>query len=275
MRMGSNAPSAAAPSGACSVIKGLSHPPAVGRARVTTRCAPGPLLPRLGHGRPPSCSCGVAVPRARPQLHTLRQRLQTHLNATAPTDVMVGTACEADELYHHAGEKSPPHRAPSDPPRRRANQRKGHGTDATDRPPIIRVIARETGEPRLWGCDHADMRPCTDLSAENVPAGRTRLYPDEWQRYRGSPSSHATVGHGGHEGARDDAGDGHREVHGHTCEGAGAALRTYLRAFRGVHKPSVPLYRATYEARVNAKRVTPDLIRRLCVGDLSMHTGYT
>jgi transposase-like protein len=66
-----------------------------------------------------------------------------------------------------------------------------------------------------------------------------------------------------------------REIHGHTCEGTGAALRTDLRAFRGVHKPSVPLYRATYEAGVNAKRVTPDLIRRLCVGDLSGHTGYT
>jgi hypothetical protein len=31
------------------------------------------------------------------QLHTLRQRLQAHLNATAPTGVMPGTACEADE----------------------------------------------------------------------------------------------------------------------------------------------------------------------------------
>jgi hypothetical protein len=36
--------------------------------------------------------------------------------------------------------------------------------------------------------------------------------------------------------ARDDNSDGQREVHCNTCEGAGAALRTYLRAFRGVHK---------------------------------------
>jgi transposase-like protein len=42
---------------------------------------------------------------SRKQLHTLRQRIQTRLNATAPTDVMVGTAFEADELYHNAGEK--------------------------------------------------------------------------------------------------------------------------------------------------------------------------
>jgi len=83
------------------------------------------------------------------------------------------------------------------------------------------------------------------------------------------------VCHGVHEWARDDEGDGSREGHGHTCEGAGAALRTDLRAFLGVHKPYVHLYRPTYEAMVNAKRVTPDLIRRMGVGDLSVHAGYT
>jgi transposase-like protein len=42
---------------------------------------------------------------SRKQLHTLRQRLQANLNATAPTGVMPGTAFEADELYQNAGEK--------------------------------------------------------------------------------------------------------------------------------------------------------------------------
>jgi transposase-like protein len=57
---------------------------------------------------------------SRKQLHTLRQRIQTNLNDTAPTDVMIGTAFEADELYQNAGEKkhapSRPHR--SAPPTR-------------------------------------------------------------------------------------------------------------------------------------------------------------
>src|SRR5918999_4525295 len=52
---------------------------------------------------------------SRKQLHTLRQRIQANLNATAPTDVMTGTAFEADELYQNAGEKkhppSRPHRS--------------------------------------------------------------------------------------------------------------------------------------------------------------------
>jgi transposase-like protein len=42
---------------------------------------------------------------SRKQLHTLRQRIQGNLNETAPLDVMQGTAFEADELYHNAGEK--------------------------------------------------------------------------------------------------------------------------------------------------------------------------
>jgi len=62
------------------------------------------------------------------------QRIQTHLHDTPPTDVMVGTAFEADELSHNAGKKGTPARDPLDPLRRRANQRKGHGTHANDCP---------------------------------------------------------------------------------------------------------------------------------------------
>jgi transposase len=173
------------------------------------------------------------------------------------------------------GKKSTPHRDPADPPRRRANKRKGHGTYANDRPPIISIISRETGEQRFWVGDHADRRTCHGLILENLPTGSTQLYTDEWQSYRGSHPAHATVRHGVYEWAREDNGDGRREVHCHSCEGAGAALRTYLRAFRGVHKQYLHRYVATYEAMVNAKRITPELIRRMCLGNLSGHSGYT
>jgi hypothetical protein len=49
---------------------------------------------------------------SRKQLHTLRQRVQTNLNSTAPAEVMAGTTFEADELYQNAGEKK---HAPSRP----------------------------------------------------------------------------------------------------------------------------------------------------------------
>jgi transposase-like protein len=42
---------------------------------------------------------------SRKQMHTLRQRVQTNVNDTAPTDLMEGTVFEADELYQNAGEK--------------------------------------------------------------------------------------------------------------------------------------------------------------------------
>jgi transposase-like protein len=49
---------------------------------------------------------------SRNQLHTLRQRIQATINETAPTDVMSGTAFEADALDQTAGEKK---HAPSCP----------------------------------------------------------------------------------------------------------------------------------------------------------------
>ena len=80
---------------------------------------------------------------------------------------------------------------------------------------------------------------------------------------------------GDHASREPTADDGRREVHSNSCEGAGAALRTYLRTFRGVHKQYLHLYVATYEAMVNTKRVTSHLIRRMCMAELSVHSGYT
>jgi transposase-like protein len=42
---------------------------------------------------------------SRQTVHTLRHRLQTNLNDSAPTAPMDGTIFEVDELYHNAGEK--------------------------------------------------------------------------------------------------------------------------------------------------------------------------
>jgi transposase-like protein len=62
---------------------------------------------------------------SRKPLHTLRQRVPTHLHETAPTAVLRGTACEADERYQHAGEKQhPPSRSSrsATPPRQQAQR---------------------------------------------------------------------------------------------------------------------------------------------------------
>src|SRR5205807_5697932 len=47
------------------------------------------------------------------------------------------------------GKKSDPHLNPADPPRRRANKQRGHGTYANDRPPIVGTVGRDSGKVRL------------------------------------------------------------------------------------------------------------------------------
>jgi hypothetical protein len=131
------------------------------------------------------------------------------------------------------------------------------------------------GEQCFRGCDHADTRTCVALIAENVPPGNHAALYRRVAELSGSPPAHTTVYHGMHGWARDDDGDGRREAHCNACEGAEAALRTYLLVFRGVRQQYLHLYVATYEAMASAKRVTPDLIRRMCVGNLSAYTGYT
>jgi len=171
------------------------------------------------------------------------------------------------------GKKSTPHRQPEDPPRRRANKRKGHGTYQTDRPPIFSIVERESGTVRFFVRERSDAETCLGVIETTVPAGAAILYTDDWSGYHGVESeldtAHASVRHGRdevgeREWARDDDGDGQREVHCNSCEGAGAGLRTYLRTFRGVHKKNLQDYVATYEAMTNAKRITPALIQRMC-----------
>ena len=108
-----------------------------------------------------------------------------------------------------------PHRDEDDPPRRRANKRRGHGNWDNDRPPVCGAVGRESGRARL----HVERR--TDRATlERVVVGSSRegatVYTDEWRGYdrlRETGRGHATVCHAVGEWARDDDGDGVREVH--------------------------------------------------------------
>ena len=93
-----------------------------GMAFAKTRQCPATLvlLPRGIAKGEPTARLARELGLSRKQLHTLWQRVQANLNATAPTDVMGGTAFEADELYQNAGEKQhPPSQSwrPAAPPR--------------------------------------------------------------------------------------------------------------------------------------------------------------
>ena len=182
------------------------------------------------------------------------------------------------------GKKGEPHRDPADPPRRRANKRKGHGTYDNDRPPIFSVVGRASGTVRFFVRHHSDAATCLEVVSSTVPCGASVLYTDDWGGYARVESElktrHASVKHGragadDREWARDDDGDGVREVHCNSCEGAGTGVRTFLRSFRGVHKKYLADYMATYETMTNAKRITGAVIRRMCLVLKDSHSGTT
>ena len=90
------------------------------------------------------------------------------------------------------------------------------------------------------------------------------VYTDEWQGYDRLPEigrRRSAVCHGAGEWARDDDGDGVREVHVNTQEGLWTGLRNFLRTFRGVSKKYLYQYVATFEWGYNIKRVTTQFIR--------------
>jgi transposase-like protein len=198
----------------------------------------------------------------------LRHRLQgLAAEATGRVGRVPGTEVEADEMFQNAGEKGVPHPDPADPPRRRANKRRGHGNFANDRPPVVGVVSRQTGEAVLGVVERTDQPALTAFVTRATGDGAT-VYTDEWSGYARLPEvgrGHATVNHtpGKREWARDDDGDGVREVHDNTLEGRWAALRTFLRPFRGVSKHFLHLYVAVFQWVSNRKVAVPGVVRVL------------
>lgn len=160
------------------------------------------------------------------------------------------------------GKKGEPHRQPNDPPRRRANQRRGRGTYANDRPPIVGTVGRQSGQVRI--------RMVKDTTGDTLEAHVHRftrqdaqLFTDENQSYNHVLRPHASVCHSDHEWARDDDGDGVREVHTNSTEGLWTDVRNFLRPFKGVHKKYLAGYVAIAEFKRNLKAISPTFIAAL------------
>jgi len=160
------------------------------------------------------------------------------------------------------GKKSTHHPDPGDPPRRRANKQKGHGTYDNDRPPIVGTVGRQTGQVRLRVVMHTNTVTLSN-HVHGFTQDQATVYTDEWAGYNRLDRSHSTVCHGKKEWARDDDGDGICEVHTNTIEGLWTGLRNFLRPFRGVHKKYLAGYVAMFEFSTNHKRVTPRFIAAL------------
>lgn len=91
---------------------------------------------------------------------------------------------------------------------------------------------------------------------------------DEWEAYAHLPEHQRVrkaVCHkpGRREWARDEDGDGVREVHNNTCEGIWTGLRNFLRPLRGVNKEYLGQYVAIFEWAFNVKKATVGFLRAL------------
>ena len=99
-------------------------------------------------------------------------------------------AVEADEAYVNAGKKGIPHDDPADPPRRRANGRRGHGTFANDRPPVAGWSAGTRARPDL----RSSIAPMARRWRRSSSAPRWRARPSTRTNGGGTPAWRASGG---------------------------------------------------------------------------------
>ena len=128
---------------------------------------------------------------------------------------------EGEEARKHHGELGREGR------RRRLKGKRGRGTLADEKPPILGLLQR-TG----------------DVMIRLIQPG-SPLYPDEYDIYTRLEEwgyQHKTVNHSAGEYARDEDGDGFHEVHVNILEGFWSLLCSWLRPHRGISQEKLPLY---------------------------------
>ncbi len=105
---------------------------------------------------------------------------------------------------------------------------RGGGTAPTDndRPPIVGSVGRESAEVRLRVEKHTDQKTLL-AHVHGYTQTTATSYTEEWRAYERVQREHRTVSHGIKEWARDDDGDGIREVHVRTpSKGCGGPCAT-------------------------------------------------
>jgi transposase-like protein len=124
------------------------------------------------------------------------------------------------------------------------------------------VIGRETRQVRIRVMKNTQGKTLCPF-VERFTQAEATLYTDEYDSYNRLQRIRHTVCHGKNEWARDDDGDGIREVHVNSNEGGWTGLRNFLRPYRGVHKAYLSGYVAIHEMAINHKQVSPTIISAL------------
>ena len=104
---------------------------------------------------------------------------------------------------------------------------------------------------------------------ETTIAKGALVHTDEYNAYARLEAwgyRHETVCHGRGEYARDEDGDGFREVHVNTAEGLWSLLRSWLRPHRGISQEKLPAYLGFFQAVHNARRRGKALLGTLVAG---------
>jgi hypothetical protein len=213
----------------------------------------------------------------RKHLLELRRLMQDNASRWLDRNPLGDPVVEGDEMYQNAGEEGIEHPDPDDPPRYRANNRRGHGNFANDRPPVAGVVGRESGEVRLEVLDSSGSEELGEFVDRSCLSGAT-VNTDEWVGYSRVAGRHeriqVTADHSGPRSsyAVDADGDGVREVHCDTMEGIWTGARNFLRPFRGVSKWCESQYVAMFEWGHNIKEVADEFLRVML--GLRPHTEF-
>jgi len=125
---------------------------------------------------------------------------------------------------------------------------------------VLGVVGRSGGQIRLEAV-RSSARAWLEPRVVAATTPDATVYTDEWQAYNHLPEQgrrHGAVDHNPFhpEWARDDDGDGVREVHCNTMEGIWTGLRNFLRPFRGVNKCFLAGYVAIFQWGHNIKIAT-------------------
>lgn len=131
----------------------------------------------------------------------------------------------------------------------------GRGTLAKEKPPVFGMIQRG-GAVVIRMLENVQQVTIAPPIRAAVALG-TVVYTDEYDIYSRLPKwgyGHRTVCHAAGEFARDEDGDGFREVHVNTIEGFWSLLRSWLRPHRGVSQEKLPLYLGFFEFVHNVRK---------------------
>jgi transposase-like protein len=126
---------------------------------------------------------------------------------------------------------------------------------AEEKPPIFGMIQRG-GQVVIRMPENVRQATIGPLIGATTPPGavvNTDEY-DIWARLTEWGYAHQTVCHAAGEYARDDDGDGSREVHVDTLEGSWSLLRSWHRPHRGISQERLPLYLGFFEFVHNVRR---------------------